>query len=514
MQITETLNEGLKRELKITVGAAELGGKLDERLNELKDQVQLKGFRPGKVPINHLKKVYGKQAMAEVVEKTVDETSQAALAERNESPAYRPEVSFDEAKDMQPVLDGAEDLEFLMVYEVVPNFEIDDLSNLKFEKLVSEVGDADIEEAMETITAQMKDFEPKGKTAKAAEGDQVVIDFVGKIDGEEFEGGSAEAAPLELGSNSFIPGFEDQLVGAKIGDEKTIDVTFPADYPKEDLANKPAQFDVVVKEVNKPKAAELNDEVAQKMGLENLEALREAVREQAQGDFTNASSTKLKRAVLDTLDEKYKLDLPQRLVDGEFDNIWQAVMTDLEQNKRTFEDEETTEDEARKEYLEIAERRVRLGLVLGKIGDAAGVQITDDELQAALIERVRQFPGQEQQVYQFYRDNPNAMLELRGPIFEQKVVDHIIELAEVSEKKVSRDELFHDPDEHDHDHDHDHKEEKKPVKKAAAKKAPAKKAAAKKPATKKAAAAEKKPAAKKAPAKKAPAKKAATKKKD
>ena len=277
MQVTETLNDGLKRELKIIVDAKELGGKLDERLHELKNQVQLKGFRPGKVPMNHLKKVYGKQAMAEVVEKAVGETTQAALAERKENPAYQPEVAFDESKDMQPVLDGAEDLEFSMTYEVVPDFEVSDLSKLKFEKLVAEVQEKDIDEAMENIVGQFKDFEPKGDKSKAAMDDQVVIDFTGKIDGVEFEGGAAEAAPLELGSNSFIPGFEDQLVGVKVGDEKVVEVSFPADYQQPDLAGKEAQFDVVVKEVNKPKKGEANDEMAQKMGLENVKALRDAV---------------------------------------------------------------------------------------------------------------------------------------------------------------------------------------------------------------------------------------------
>jgi trigger factor len=508
MQVTETLNDGLKRELKIIVGADELGGKLDERLVELKNQVQLKGFRPGKVPMNHLKKVYGKQAMAEVVEKTVGETSQAAIAERKENPAYQPEVAFDEKKDMQPVLDGAEDLEFSMTYEVVPDFEISDLSKLKFEKLVAEVQEGDIDEAMGNIIDQVKDFEPKGAKAKAEQGDQVVIDFAGKIDGVEFEGGTAESAPLELGSNSFIPGFEDQLVGVTSGDGKTVKVVFPADYQQPDLAGKNAEFDVIVKEVNKPKKAEPNDEMAQKMGVENLDALRAAIKEQAESDFATASSTKLKRAVLDALDEEFKVELPQRLVDGEFENIWNAVMREIKENDRSFEDEGTTEKEARKEYLGIAERRVRLGLVLGKVGEQAGIQVSDEEVQTALLERVRQFSGQEREVYDFYRNNPNALMELRGPIFGQKSVDHIVSQAAVSEKIVSREELFHDPDGDDHDHDHDHGAKKKPAKKAAAKKkAPAKKVAA--PA-KKAASSEEKPAAKKAPAaKKTPAKKKA-----
>ena len=406
-------------------------------------------------------------------------------------------------KDMQPVLEGAADLEFSMTYEVVPEFDIADWSKFTFAKQVAEVGEADVDEALENILTQFKDFEAKGEKSKAATGDQVVIDFVGKIDGEAFEGGTAEAAPLELGSNSFIPGFEEQLVGVKIGDEKTLNVSFPGDYQQETLAGKDATFDVVVKEVNKPKKSEANDELAKKMGLDSLEALRGEIRKQAEGDFTTATASKLKRTVLDGLDEAYKVDLPQKLVDGEFENIWKAVLHEIEEHGRSFEDEGTTEEDARKEYMQIAERRVRLGLVLGKVGEQAGVEVSDEEVQGALIERVRQFPGQEQEVYDFYRKNPNAMLELRGPIFEQKVVDHIVANAKVEEQKVTREELFADPDDdgHDHDHDHDHGAKKK----AAAKKPAAKKAAAKKPAAKKADA--KKPAAKKA----APAKKAAAK---
>ncbi len=487
MQVTETLNEGLKRELKITVGADELLSKQDARLIELKDTVRLNGFRAGKVPMPHLKKLYGQQAMAEVIEKTVGESTQKALDDRNEKPAYQPEVTVADEEKMPTVLAGDADLELNMVFEVIPDIEDIDFSKLKLEKIVAEVTDAEVDEALNAIAEQNKDFVPKAEGAALEIGDQATIDFVGKVDGEAFDGGSAEGVPLEIGSNQFIPGFEEQLIGAKAGEEKTLNVTFPDDYPQAALAGKDAVFDVTVQGAAAPGKSGINDELAQRLGMENLDALKEAVRGQAQGDFEKASSSRLKRTVLDELDTMTSFDLPEKMVEQEFDGIWGQVMHDIEHHGKTFEDEGTTEEDARKEYRGIAERRIRLGLLLGRVGEQAGVQIAEEEVQAALIERIRQFPGQEKEVYDFYRNQPEAMLELRGPIFEQKVVDHIVGLAEVTEKTVSREELFKDPDAED---------------------------AEEKPAPKKKAAAKKKPAAKKAPAKKADAAKKATKSDD
>lgn len=481
MQVTETLNEGLKRELKVVIPAADLATRVDERLEELKATAQIKGFRPGKVPLAHLKKMYGKQAMAEVVQKSIESSTTEALNEKSLKPAYQPEVVLPEdEKEVEAVMDGKADLAFTMNFEVVPDIEITDFKNLKAEKLVVEVTDEHLNEALENIAGQYKDWEDKGDK-KAEDGDRVTISFVGKIDGEAFEGGTAEEVPLELGSGSFIPGFEEQLVGVKAGDEKVVKVTFPAEYGVDTLAGKDAEFDVKVAKVEAAKATEINDEFATKLGLESADKLKEMVKERIADEFAGMSNAKLKRDMLDALDAEYKFDLPEKLVEQEFNAIWAALQREMQAEGKTFEDEDTTEDETRAEYRQIAERRVRLGLVIGTIGDKAGITIADEELQRGLIEKARQYPGQEKQVFEFYRNNPQALVEIRGPIFEQKVVEHIAEGADITERSVSRETLQHML-EHDHEHgeacdhpDHDHGTEKK----AAAKKAPAKKAAKK-----------------------------------
>ncbi|MEE4237737.1 MAG: trigger factor [Anderseniella sp.] len=484
MQVTETLNEGLKRELKVVIPAADLASRVDERLEELKATAQIKGFRPGKVPMGHLKKMYGKQAMAEVVQKSIEISTTEALNEKSLKPAYQPEVVLPEdEKEVEAVMDGKADLAFTMNFEVVPDIEITDFNKLKVEKLVVEVTDEHIDEALQNIAGQYKDWEDKGDK-KAADGDRVTISFVGKIGGEAFDGGTAEEVPLELGSGSFIPGFEDQLVGAKAGDEKVVKVKFPAEYGVDTLAGKDAEFDVKVSKVEAPKATEINDEFATKLGLESAGKLKEMVKERIADEFASMTNAKLKRDMLDALDAEYKFDLPEKLVDQEFNAIWAALTREMQAEGKTFEDEDTTEEETRKEYRQIAERRVRLGLVIGTIGEKAGVTVADEELQRGLIERARQFPGQEKQVFEFYRSNPQALVEIRGPIFEQKVVEHIAEGADLTERAVSRESLQHML-EHDHEHgeacdhpDHDHGGDAKPAKKAPAKKA-AKKAAKK-----------------------------------
>ena len=484
MQVTETLNEGLKRELKVVIPAADLASRMEQRLEELKATAQIKGFRPGKVPLAHLKKMYGKQAMAEVVQKSIESSTTEALNEKSLKPAYQPEVVLPEdEKEVEAVMDGKADLAFTMNFEVVPDIDVKDFKNLKVEKLVVEVTDEHVKDALESIAGQYKDWEDKGDK-KAADGDRVTISFVGKIGGEAFDGGSAEDVPLELGSGSFIPGFEDQLVGAKAGDEKVVKVTFPAEYGVDTLAGKDAEFDVKVSKVEAPKATEINDEFATKLGLESAEKLTEMVRERIGAEFDGMTNAKMKRDMLDALDAEYKFDLPEKLVDQEFNAIWAALTREMQAEGKTFEDEETTEEETRKEYRQIAERRVRLGLVIGTIGDKAGITVADEELQRGLIERARQYPGQEKQVFEFYRNNPQALVEIRGPIFEQKVVEHIAEGATVTERSVSKETLQHML-EHDHelgescDHpDHDHGGEAKAAKKAPAKKA-AKKAAKK-----------------------------------
>jgi trigger factor len=475
MQVTETVNEGLKRSLKVVVDASELEQDFSSRLGELSGQVRLKGFRPGKVPVSHLRRVFGKSVMAEVVQKKVDDSTKRALAERQLKPAYSPQIELpQDQEEMQKVMEGKGDLAFTMTFEIVPQIEVKDFGTIEIDRMTVDVADEHIDEALKKIAGQHKNFKPKEQGAKAESGDRVVISFLGKIDGEPFEGGSADDVPLELGSGQFIPGFEDQLIGAEIGEALSVNVNFPADYSVAKLAGKPAVFDVQVKAVEASSSTEIDDALAQKLGLENLAALKDNVKNRISVEFAQMSAMKLKRDMLDRLDAQYNFDLPQRLVDAEFNQIWLALQREMQRSGKTFVDEGTTEDEARKEYQAIANRRVRLGLLLGTVGEQAGITITDEEMQRALIDRARQFPGQERRVIDYYRKNSNALLELRGPVFEQKVVDYIVAQAKVAEKKVTREELaraveedqdfptheFDDrdqtPHEHDHTHEHDH----------------------------------------------------------
>ncbi len=443
MEATELLNEGLKRQYKVVVPASELEKRLDARLAEMAKTARLPGFRPGKVPVKHLKRLYGRQVMAEILDQAVQEAAQKVLADNNLKAAYRPDIALDGESEgkVEDILAGKADLAFTMTFEVTPEVEVKDFSGLELTRYKVKVPDEDVDEAIRNIAEQFKDYEDKPEGAAAEKDDRVVISFVGRIDGEEFEGGSAEDVPLVLGSGQFIPGFEDQLIGVKAGEERIVKVTFPEQYGVEKLAGKEAEFTVQVKSVEAPVEQEINDEFAQKIGFENLEQLRERVREQAEGELEQMAYTQLKRDVLDALDEMYDFPVPERLVEHEFEHIWHTLEHEMKEHGRTFEDEGTTEEEARKEYRDIAERRVRLGLVLGAIGEKAGITVTDEELQQALIDRARQFPGQEKEVFEFYKNNPEALVELRGPIFEQKVIDHIIEKAKVTEKEVTREEL-------------------------------------------------------------------------
>jgi len=464
MQVTETLSSGLKREFKVVVNAAELDRQLNDKLHELAAKANIKGFRPGKVPVPHLKRMYGKSVMGEVVQKTIDDESRKVVAERNLKPAYQPEVTLPEDKEeVEKIFEGKGDLAFSVAFEVIPTFDLQDPANLTLERHVVDVEQSHIDEALDRIAKQYKDYEARGEGEAAETGDRVTISFVGTVDGTAFEGGTAEDVPLELGSGQFIPGFEDQLMGVKSGEQKTIKVTFPESYGVANLAGKPAEFAVTVKSVEKPKPVVFDDEFAKKLGFESLEKLTDMIRGRISQEFASMSNMKLKRDVLDALDKAYSFELPEKLVEAEFNGIWQALTAEMKREKKSFEDEDTTEEKARAEYRAIAERRVRLGLVLGTVGEKEAITVTDEEMQRALIDRARQFPGQEKQVIEHYRKNTRALIELRGPIFEQKVVDHIVSKAAVSEKKVSREELaamVRDEDEHDHvhahDHDHDH----------------------------------------------------------
>jgi trigger factor len=380
--------------------------------------------------------------MAEVLQKAVEETTEKAISERKERPAFEPRIDFPEDREeMDRVMEGQADLAYSVSFEVLPNFEIADLATIELERLVADVPPADVEKAVESIAARNVSFEVQ-EDREAAEGDQVTMNFVGRVDGVEFEGGKAEDAPLVIGSGGFIPGFEDGLKGAKAGETRIVKATFPAEYPVETLAGKEAEFTVDVKSVGVPKQPAIDDEFAKGLGLESLDDLKGKVAEQIGQEYGQISRAKLKRAMLDALDKAHQFDLPPTLVEGEFNGIWQDLTRRMTEAKRTFEDEGKTEDEVRAEYRRIAERRVRLGLVLGEIGSAAKVDVTQDELRNALFAEARKFPGQEKMVYEYFQKNTGAIAQLRAPIYEDKVVDHIAGLAKVTERKVEPAELL------------------------------------------------------------------------
>lgn len=441
MQITETSADGLKRELQVVLGAQELTERRDKRIDELKDTVQIKGFRKGKVPVAHLRKVYGRQLMAEILQDAVEESSRQALDDRDERPAGQPKIEFPEDEQLvETVIAGQADFSYSMSYEIIPKFDVVDFASLELERLVSDVEDDEIDKAIKQLAERNVSYE-ESETEAAADGHKLTIDFVGRIDGEEFEGGKADGIDLVIGQGGFIPGFEEGLIGAKAGEERVVNVTFPDDYPVDTLKGKPAVFDAKVTAVGLPKEPEINDEFAESLGAENLEKLREMVSEQMGREYAQVSRMKLKRELLDQLNEKHDFELPPSLVEAEFEGIWNQITQRLDQEGKTFEDEPKSEAEQRVEYRDVAERRVRLGLLLGEIGERSKVEVTQDELRQALLQEAQQYPGQAREVYEFYEKTPGAIAQLRAPIFEDKVVDLIIEQATVTEKKVSVEEL-------------------------------------------------------------------------
>ncbi|MFG1419524.1 trigger factor [Xanthobacter sp. V0B-10] len=446
MQVTETKAEGLKHAFRVVVPAADLDAKADARLNELKGQVKLNGFRPGKVPAAHLKRVYGKQIMSEVIEQTVNDTNGKIVEERGFRLALQPKVSLPaEDPQGQGLLDGGKDLAYDVEIEVLPKIELGDFKSIAIEKPVLEVTDAEVDETVQRIAEGNRPFAPK--EGAAADGDRVTIDFAGYVDGVKFPGGEGQDIDLLLGSKSFIPGFEDQLVGISTGESRTISVTFPEDYGAAELAGKAATFEVTAKAVAAPGEVALDDEFAKTLGMESLEKLKGMVRERIGAEHAGVARQKVKRALLDALDGLHKFDVPEGLLSQEFEGVWNQVQQDLAAQKRSFADEGTTEEEARVDYRKIAERRVRLGLVLAEIGERNNIQVSDDEVTRAVVERARQFPGQEQQVWEFYRSNPQALASVRAPLFEEKVVDFLLELANVTEKPVTKEELYKVEDE-------------------------------------------------------------------
>jgi len=443
MQVTETRSEGLQREFKVVVPASDLDAKVNARLNEMKARVQIPGFRPGKVPVSHLKRLYGRSAMAEVIEATVRDANSQIFSERGFKLASEPKVTLPtEQKEIEKLIGGQSDLDYSVAVEILPPIELADFKTLKLERLTAEVTDAAIDEGLKRIAEQNRPFAAKADGAKAEKGDNVTIDFTGSIDGKPFEGGTGGDVAVSLGSGTFIPGFEDQLLGVAVGDKKTINATFPENYASEALAGKAASFDVTVKKIEAPQDVAMDDSFAKNLGLDSLAKLRDAIKERIERDHTGVSRQKLKRQLLDQLDATHKFDPPPSLVKDEFDRVWNQVTSEMTAEKKSFADENTTEEKAREEYQKIAERRVRLGLVLAEIGEKNNITVTDEELNRALVEQARQFPGQEQQVWEYYRKNPQAVAGLRAPIYEEKVVDFLLELAKVTDKKVSREDLL------------------------------------------------------------------------
>ena len=441
MQVTETLVEGLKREFKVVVPATELDGRLIERLNSLKDEVRIKGFRPGKVPMSHLKRLFGRSAMAEIVQDVISEVARNTLTERGEKAAMQPHYELPEDQgETNEVLAGNHDLAYTMSYEVLPKIDLIDFKTISIERPTVEVADSEVEEQLTRLADSTRSYTTKSGAAE--EGDRVTISYLGKLDGEPFEGGADEDAVIRIGDKRFIPGFEEQLVGLSTGDKKTITVTFPEDYAASHLAGKEATFDIEVKAVAAGDEVAVDDKLAERLGLESLQSLRDTVRQQLQTQYAQTIRHHVKRQLLDRLDETHRFDLPERLVEQEFETIWRQIVNELANSGRTFEDEDTTEEKARAEYREIAERRVRLGLVMSEIGDHAKVEVTDDELQRAMSAQLRQVPGQEQALLDYYRNNPDALASLRAPIFEDKVVDYLLELVEITDKPTTTEELM------------------------------------------------------------------------
>ena len=440
MQVTETATDGLKREFRVVVPATDLEAKVVERIDDLKGRIQLRGFRPGKVPASHLRRVYGKAAMAEVIEAAVREANNQIVTDRGLKLATEPKVTLpSEEGAVESIISGKADLAYTVELEVVPPITLADFKTIKLERLVSEVTDTEIDAALERIAEQNRPYAAKSEGAE--KGDRVVIAFKGMIGGEPFDGGTGDDTPVLIGSGTFIPGFEDQLLGIKTGENRTFDIKFPENYHAP-MAGKDATFEVTAKSVEAPGTVTIDEEFAKTLGLELLAKLKDAIRDRVQKEHAAASRQKLKRSLLDQLDAQHKFEPPPSLVEEEFRNVWSTIENDLKAQGRSFADEGTTEDEARAEYRAIAERRVRLGLVIAEIGEKNNIKVTDEQMSAALVERARQLPGREQEVWDYYRNNPNALASLRAPIFEEKVVDFLVELADVTEKSVSREDLF------------------------------------------------------------------------
>ncbi|ODT85874.1 MAG: trigger factor [Phenylobacterium sp. SCN 70-31] len=445
MQIVEKSGEGLSRVYGVTVPVAELSERLEARIKEIAPTLNVKGFRPGKVPTAHVRRLYGKAIMTEVVQQSLTESTQKVLDDNKLRPAGEPELKPE--GDIEAVIDGKADLAYELTVDLMPEFEPVDAATLSLTRPVYAPTEAEVDEAVAELAKQNRTYEPRtGKTVKAKDGDQLVIDFIGRVDGEAFEGGTATDVELVLGSGQFIPGFEEQLVGAKPDSDVTVKVTFPEGYQAAHLAGKAAEFETKVKEVRAPVDAPADDEFATRLGLESLEKLKELVKGNLEEQYAGASRFKLKRALLDELDSKHDFPLPPKMVEAEFSSIWQQVEQDKASGQLPPEDADKTDDQLQKEYRKIAERRVRLGLVLAEIGRNNNVQVTEAELNEAIRREAIKYGAQAQEIFNLLRQNANAQAQLRAPIFEDKVVDLIVSQAKVEDQAVSKDDLLKEDD--------------------------------------------------------------------
>ena len=443
MQVTETLSQGLKREYDISLPASDLAAKLDGQLADLKAKVRINGFRPGKVPMEHLRKVYGKSVMADVMQEAIASANKKIIDDNHLRLAREPKVELpNDQAAIDAALEARGDLNFKVALEVLPVFEIGDFSQISLERLTADVEPSDVETALDRLAEERRAYSEKPVGATAQVHDRVTIDFDGTIEGVPFEGGEGRDVQVALGSNTFLPGFEDQLIGVAVGDKRTVRATFPEAYAVRALAGKTADFDATVKAVATRDPFPLDDEFAKSMGAENFDKLKDTIRDRIAAEYSRVSRDKVKRQLLDKLDKLYSFELPEGLVNQEFNSIWEQVAREQQASGRTFADENTTEEAAQADYRKIAERRVRLGLLLAEVGTRAEVKVADEEMTQALVARARSFPGQEKQVWDFYRNNNQALAELRAPIYEEKVVDHILGLAKVEERKISREELL------------------------------------------------------------------------
>ena len=433
MQVTETLNEGLKRGYNIVVTADELAAKVDEKLVEARPEIEMKGFRKGKVPMALLKKQYGQRLMGEAMQESIDGAMSKHFEDSGDRPAMQPAVKMtnDDWKE-------GDDIHVEMSYEALPTIPEVDLKKIKLDKMIAKADEASVDEALANLAETAQDFADRKKGTKSKDGDQVTIDFLGKVDGEAFEGGAAEDYPLVLGSNSFIPGFEAQLVGVKVGEEVEVNVTFPAEYGAENLAGKDAVFECKIKAVKAPKAAEINDELATKFGAEDLAALKGQISERLEAEYAGAARAVQKRHLLDALDKMVKFELPPSLVEAEAGQIAHQLWHD---ENPDVQGHDHPEIEPTDEHNTLAERRVRLGLLLAELGQKAEIQVTDAEMTQAMMNQARQYPGQEREFFEFVQKNPQMQQQMRAPLFEDKVVDYVFELATVTDKEVSKDQL-------------------------------------------------------------------------